>query len=204
MNQNQKYSDLYLTFLEMDYRKRIRFFEEKILNDISIDYLEKIELNVEYAFALFEIGRYEKYLSIVDELIETVIYHNIGTIKNEDAFQSLVFKKANSLYNLELYDEAIGIYSQLRKIDISKSVYKLGLNLALRRKNADQIKRVSIVSILLIGSSILIKIFDIFFVDPFYLEYHPIVNMISDFLAIAGLSFLAYQYFKYFNKKYAP
>ncbi len=203
MGNFQRYSSQYLIFHSLDYRKRVLYFEQNIKNNITIDYFEMLELKVEYIFALFELGRYEKYLQLVDDCIEEVVYQNFYTINDRDVFQLMIFKKANCFLNLERYDEALVIYKQLCNIDSNNKDYKSAFGLANRRINASKIHRVNIYIMLFFLGGLMLKFLDIFIIDPFYIQYHDVFVILSDGLAIIGFILLIYQYAKYFKEKYA-
>ena len=82
-----------------------------------LDQSDVLRVQVIYSDALFELGRYQKYLSVVDDLIESVIYHSVYYLNQEDLFQKLLFKKGASLYHSAEYDEAKKVLWELIKIN---------------------------------------------------------------------------------------
>ena len=58
------------------YREKVRFFEENPDAISRLDFDDRIEMEFDYLYCLFEVGRYERYLSKVDavKLIEEPIW----------------------------------------------------------------------------------------------------------------------------------
>lgn len=115
------------------YREKVRFFEE---NRYFFDFLHfntKIEVEIDYAFCLFELGKYERYLNFVDNLIETVIKENIYLIDHINVYNELLFRKAACLYQLSKYTDSEYILMQLVKMEKDNALY-LGLYVMTKRK----------------------------------------------------------------------
>lgn len=75
---------------------------------------------IDHLLALFELGKYEKFLYEVDAMIEFVVNHNIYRHNGEDAFCLLLFKKAAAHFNLEEWDASKTILMQLKKSNLLK------------------------------------------------------------------------------------
>ncbi|MFK8101202.1 MAG: hypothetical protein AB8G15_01705 [Saprospiraceae bacterium] len=114
------HSKVYQQFKEIQFanhRELVRFFESNKAAIFATDLMEYFELLVAYASALFEIGRYEDYLNIADEVIEFSIAHNIKFFKGEDVYQKFLFKKAAAYYNLMSYGQSEYILKELIKMN---------------------------------------------------------------------------------------
>ena len=116
------------------YRDKVRFYEENELDIHSLDTDEKFEIYVDYVFALFEIGKYLKYLSFADEVIETVVMENIYEVNGKNLFEKLLFCKGACLYNLERYDKAAYVIEELIKINPSQNLSQSLYRKILRKK----------------------------------------------------------------------
>ena len=98
--------ELYQRFEKNAYYDKIHFFES---NSRIIQYLddhESLGMSVDYIICLFEVGRYYKLLSRIDEIIEVVVDCNFYIYDGEDPFVKLLFIKAAALFNLRKYAEA--------------------------------------------------------------------------------------------------
>jgi tetratricopeptide (TPR) repeat protein len=127
MNHDNIYNDLYFRYYNLGsgaYSDKVWFYEEFIQKNNALLYEEKLDLTIDYVQALFSIGKYQKYLSQIDPIIEQVVRENIFTINDHDIFQELLFKKAASLYNLDKLEESISILNQLIKINPKQKDYK--------------------------------------------------------------------------------
>ena len=141
----------YFNLGETAYREKVRFFEENIRIFDILQFEIKIEIEIDYIFCLFELGKYERYLNKVDVLIETVIKENIFTIDQINVYNELLFKKAACLYQLSRFKESEFILKQLIKMEKENTLY-LGLYVVCKRKilkeNFLNIKAMAIVSFL--------------------------------------------------------
>ncbi len=203
MNHFTSYSDHYFTYHSLDTHGKVKYYLDKIKNNIELDYYEKLELSIDYTIALFEIGKYEKYLYIVDEVIEKVIEENIREIQGIDVFEALLFRKAASHYNLTEYDTAIFILRQLVKINDKENLYKNLLGKAIRRdrhKNNNGLLRP--VTVLCFLMAVVLKLLDIFIIDSFYNDYHAAITMITYAFLLTGISIMALDYTRYLIERY--
>ncbi|MBK8517472.1 MAG: hypothetical protein IPL55_14650 [Saprospiraceae bacterium] len=164
---------IYLQYFGMGedaWRGKVRFYEEneKKLTTLSFD--DKIELDMDYLLCLFEVGRYDRFLSKVDPVLENVIAENIYHFKGENIFFELLFKKAASYFQLKQFEKSKTILKQLIKMDRSKSIY-LGLySICNRKLNNDinrSIKATAMAAFLIALSITLARIF----LEPFFDVY---------------------------------
>jgi tetratricopeptide (TPR) repeat protein len=141
----------YFNLGETAYREKVRFFEENIHIFDFLQFEIKVEIEIDYIFCLFELGKYERYLNKVDVLIETVIKENIFTIDQINVYNELLFKKAACLYQLSRFIESEFILKQLIKMEKENTLY-LGLYVVCKRKilkeNFINIKALAVLSFL--------------------------------------------------------
>lgn len=123
----------YFNLGETAYREKVRFFEENIHIFDFLQFEIKVEIEIDYIFCLFELGKYERYLNKVDVLIETVIKENIFTLDQINVYNELLFKKAACLYQLSRFIESEFILKQLIKMEKENTLY-LGLYVVCKRK----------------------------------------------------------------------
>lgn len=172
-------SKLYQDFTEIegnDYREIIRFYEENENQIKHLDGEEHFYLLTTYVNSLFEIGAYQKHLTIVDLVIEISIEQNIVRYQGVDLFQNMLFKKAASCYNTLQYKQAEHILRELIKIDPKEEETVLFLKRCLRKKTPGVTQFTRASSIFLFLLTAVIISFEVLFIRPFYDLYTPLVE----------------------------
>jgi tetratricopeptide (TPR) repeat protein len=197
-----KHSEHYMTFHTLSNHSRVKYYEEKIKNNLFLDYSERTELEIEYIFALFEIGKYQKIIDNIDPIIEYVVIENFEKVNNIDAFEALLFKKAASLFNLTCYDEAIQITRQLININPKNHLYKHLLNLTIKKQKYKSLNQINYFGVLSLFFGILFSILDIFIIDPFYTGYHQLFTIVKDTFFTIGIIIIVTQYIYYLRRNY--
>lgn len=188
--QSTYHSRVYKDFKEIEsnaHRQIIRFFEkhEKMIN--RLDFEEYFELLVAYVDALFEIGVYQKHLSLVDEVIENSISFNIHFYKGEDLFYIMLFKKAASHFNLHQYKKAEHILRELIKIKPEDQEAASFLKRCLRRRGSKLLSVARATSILLFLLTACVICVEVLFVRPFYEMYASKIEALRIGTFIAGI-----------------
>ncbi len=153
---------------ETAYREKMKFFEDHQRNLSTLDFDEATDMKLDYLGCLFEVGRYERFLQYVDEMLEIIIGENIKTYKGEDIFVDLLFKKAACLYHTKDFVRSMSILVQLRSMAPSNRLVIDLYGLCKRKIPNDlrlTIKAVGMASLTLIAGIALTKII---IVDPFY------------------------------------
>lgn len=184
-----KYNNLYIDYHRIEdslYRERVRFYEDhrSYLEYLSSD--QKTEIDLNYIHCLFEIGKYERFLKVVDRLIEKVITDNIYEYNGKDIYRELLFRKAASLYNTDQVAPAMSIAKQLLRMhpdDATRHLY------ARCRKNVDKdrfngIKAIAVVSLL---SGLSVSVTLLFIIEPFYSDYSAALVFLRDVLFATGV-----------------
>ena len=185
--QSTYHSKVYLDFREIDpseYRRIIRFYEEREKKIKVLDFQEYFDLLVCYVNALFEIGDYEKHLIFVDKVIEASIDNNIQHYNNEDIYKKMLFKKAASLYNVEAFEKADYILRELLKMDPNDQDISLFLKKCLRKKNPTVPRNARAVAIFLFLMAALVLLIEVLIVQTFYVIH-------ADLVATSRLSIFA-------------
>lgn len=197
----QQNRSVYLQYFHLGdsaFRDKVRYYEEHPDEISTLHFDERLEIDLDYLFCLFEIGRYERFLSKVDYYIELVITENIIWFKDEDVFQELLFKKAASYFQLNNFEKCKLILKQLIKINPSNPVF-IGLYTICKRKTENDIyltiKAMAIAALLIvIGitlASIILEPFLAFYLKPFILL--RALLLIFAFGCLIGLE-IAFQY----------
>ena len=181
---------MFLDFKEIevsDYRKLVRFFEDRENVIYRLDFEERFELLLAYVNALFEIGSYQKYLLVVDFVIELSIIHNIKHFKGEDIFQKLLFRKAASLFNTNKKEKADYILRELIRINPHDEDAVLFLKKCLRKMHPQMLNNSRAIGIFMFLLSAFIIFLEVLFVRPFYNMHTPVVEASRNTIFILGL-----------------
>lgn len=191
--QSTYHSKIYRDFKEIDaanYRRIIRFYEDKEEEVRRLDVEEYFELIVAYVNALFEIGAYQKHLLMVDIVIELAILQNIDWYKGEDIYQKMLFRKAASLYNTLEYDKAEYILRELIRIDPHSEDPILFLRKCLRKKEPAFLSKAKALSIFLFLLSAFVISIEVLFIRPFYKEQADGIEASRTFIFLLGCAVL--------------
>lgn len=157
------------------YREKVYYYDEHMREIQNLHFEDRIEIDLDYVLCLFEIGKYEKFLTKVDTMIELVISENIYSYDNTNIYNELLFRKSASLYQLGKYKEGMNILRQLMKIDKGNSVYA-GFYLIISRKHNNDFyltwKATAMAAFLLVVG---ITLAEIFFVNLLAVYFNEIL-----------------------------
>ena len=95
-----------------DHVGRIQFYEQHTEFIFALEERKQHFFSFHYIQSLFELGKYEHVLAEIDPLIEYVFLQEVN-YNGKYTFEDLLFKKAQTLFQLVKYDEAIAIGEQL-------------------------------------------------------------------------------------------
>lgn len=115
-------SKIYRSFKEIesnDFRTVIRFYEERAVSISNLEFEEYFELLFCYTNATFEVGAYNKYIRLAEQIIEQSIDKNIQFFQGKDILCHCLFRKAAAHYNLNQFQQAGHLLQELIKIDPS-------------------------------------------------------------------------------------
>jgi tetratricopeptide (TPR) repeat protein len=187
-------SEIYFEYFNLGknaYRDKVRFYEKHQKDISSLDLFEKTELDYDYLVSVFEIGRYTRFLSKADPLIERVIIENVYEINGENVFSDLLARKAACLFNIGKYGESEKILRQLIKIDPGHSWASPLLIKCLRKRNLPGEQVAKIVGIISLFGAVLLKIAQILVLEHFYKEVSSTLIPVTTFLfTLAVISFV--------------
>lgn len=201
MTHNQIYWQ-YFKLGDLAYRDRVRLFEDNPAEISELIFEDRIEIEIDYLFCLFEIGRYERYVSKVDSLIELVIEENIFDFRGVDIYEELLFRKAACYFQLKQYVKSNSILKQLISLNRTNPYY-IGLYTISKRKIHNDIfmsiKAMAIVCFMIVLSITLARIilepFLQFYFAPFIL-LRTILFFFSILLLIGMEGFFQYKIYK--------
>ena len=205
---------IYVKFFRIDrssYHEKVRYFELHRGEINTLTFEEIVEIKSDYLFALFEIGKYAKYLSEVDEMIETVIMENIYDVNGRNIYEDLLFCKAACYYNLDRIKESVHISCELIKINPHHHLAQNLFRRSLRKKGVHWYEVNKAIAMVFILSAISIVVAELLVIDPFYEQYAHHVRYFRWFLIISSLALLifnevwvryrCYQYVKNYSSK---
>lgn len=188
--ENIKENSTFFQFMEIEqdsHYEKVRFFENNKKNIGSLDFDFRIFVWCDYALSIFEIGRYQEFIKLSDELIPLVISENIYEIRNISIYEAMLFRKAASLYNIQKFEEAEYVFSELCKIEkepINKKAWKQAKYKIIK----DKIRFIDAISILLFIATASIIAFELLVVGNFYPDYLEMVELSRIITFCLGIS----------------
>lgn len=182
----------YSAIEKTSFRERVRYYESHLEEINSLPFEEHIEVKTDYLFALFELGKYHKFLQHVDKMIEAVIMENIFTIDGRNVYDRLLFNKAACKFNLKQYDEAIYICKELIKINPSQKLVQKLYRKSLKEKGIHWYEINKAIAIVFLLSAISVIMVELLVVDPFYEMYSHRVIIFRKLLLAASVGLLLF------------
>lgn len=184
---NPNIDNFYLKYYRLggtSYREKVRFYDE---NKEQLKYLsreEVVDVKLDYLLCLFEIGKYKRFLTSVDPLIETVVIENIYDYNGQDIFKALLFKKAASLYNSNLFVKAETVLKQLVAMDTENEDARALYWKCKRKQGSSFYEGAKAASIVCLLCFISLSFMEMLIVKPFYNNY---LEMYSTLKVIMGV-----------------
>jgi tetratricopeptide (TPR) repeat protein len=187
-------STLYLQYFRLGsiaYREKMHFYETHKRKIEMLSFEDRLEMDIDYLYCLFEVGRYERFLSFVDISIETIIMENVDSYLGDNVYEELLFKKAACLFHLKRYDSSLYILAQLRKINPKHQLTVELFGLCMRRLPNDTITTIracGMAALILLPGIFLMKIL---IIGPFYATAVAYFSqLILVLIGIAMISFI--------------
>lgn len=153
------------------YADKVKFYEDHKDEFHFLDPGQRNEIQIDFVLCLFEIGRYERYLQEVDQVIELVIRENIYFFEGKNIFNYLLRKKASCYINLKQHKKALPIIEQLIRLDKSDPNHAYIYGLTMRKesmKNEEILKGTAIIALM---AGLSLKFAETFVIDPFFEDY---------------------------------
>lgn len=114
--------DLFLEIDDHDFLRKVSFYEERCSIIFQLEDKTQNYFRYEFIQALFDLGRYEKVLAEIDELIEYVFLNSVNYVERN--YEHLVFLKAASYFGLQNIDKALLVSKQLVAINTDNSLFR--------------------------------------------------------------------------------
>lgn len=188
--ENIKENSTFYQFLEIEqdsHHEKVRFFENNKRSIKNMDFDFRIYVWCDYALSVFEIGRYQEFIKLSDELIPLVVEENVYEVRGVSIYEALLFRKGASLFNIHQYREAEYVFSELCKIE-KEPINKKAWRKAKYRILKSSVRFMEAASVLFfITTAVLIGI-ELLIVITLYPEYSRIMEIIR--LGTFGLGLL--------------
>jgi tetratricopeptide (TPR) repeat protein len=186
-------STLFQSFKAIDageFGQVVRYYERHKKDVLKLDFDEYFEIKVAYTRALFEMGEYQKHILMADSVIETSILENLSMVNGQEIFQSMLFKKAASHYNLLEYKKAIHVLRELLKIEPKSYENARFLEQCLRKDKPKIARDTRAVAIFLFLSAALTISIEMLFVRNFSIDLVPFIEISRNIMFGLGLFIL--------------
>jgi len=169
------------------FRDKVRFYEDNRSHVSQLRYEDRIDVELDYILCLFEIGKYHKFLSKADSLIEVVIMDNIFDYNGVNIYNDLLFKKAACLFNTGQYIKSEKVLKSIVKLepknDLARSLY----GRCKRKQGRDWYEGAKALAMVMLISAISIAFMELLIVRPFYNEYVSTFSGMKIFFFIMGI-----------------
>ncbi len=119
---------VYDVLLDLDanqYKEYVRIYDSHRLQLTTLKILPRLEVEVGYINALFELGYYDQVLRYIDMPIEDVIVYNVDSVAGQDVYRKLLFQKSASLMHMGRYHESKEIMSSLIRMSENKDFFRM-------------------------------------------------------------------------------
>ncbi len=190
MIQDQEHSDFYFEYHRMGnnaFRDKVRYYESNKALIHYLTYEERIDVDLDYLLCLFEIGKYHKFLSKVDSLIEIVIIDNIFTYNGLNIYNDLLFKKAACLFNTGQYIKSEIVLKAIVKLDTRNTTARALYGKCKRKQGRDWYEGTKAISVVMLISAVLIAVAELLIIKPFYSELSSSFSILKFTSFIIGM-----------------
>jgi hypothetical protein len=172
------------------FRDKVRFYESNKALIHYLTYEERIDVDIDYLLCLFEIGKYHKFLSKVDALIETVIVDNIFTFNGKNIYNDLLFKKAACLFNTGQYIKSEKVLKAIVKLDSENKLARLLFGKCKRKQGRDWYEGTKAIAVVMLISAVFVAVAELLIIKPFYSELSSSFSMLKYTCFILGIGSL--------------
>jgi hypothetical protein len=173
-----------------DFYGVVRFFEAHEEALFALDTEAYLDCALGYTNALFETDDYRRHNVMCDHLIQLIMAEGIYSWGGEDLFSQLLHKKAQALYRLESWPEAIHVLRQLRKIEPDNPEVTALLKETLLELMPPVRRRLRAVALLLLFVSAIAMGASGLIVQSFFEVWGPLSAGVSAGLFVMGLLIL--------------
>lgn len=176
---------------ELDFRQKVRYYEEHKKNILQSDFEEYFEMHINYLDALFQIGKYEKHNVLCNEIIEVCITDNIASFNGVDVYRETIFRKAASHYNLMEYEAAEHTFKELIKMDSKRADLHHYFRKTLIQRKTKVLLNMRATSLILFFIAAAVIMIELLIISPFYPESVSNVEWLRTVIFCLGIASLA-------------
>lgn len=167
MNSNTYYGRRMVELRTDTHQAVIHFFEKHEVGIRTLQEDEFFDILLLYLDSLFACGEYERFDRYVDEALILALDHRIYTLKDEDIYEHLLYRKAAVLYNIGRDDQCRHLLTELLRLNPAHKLARRFLKRCLVQSQREFRRRLYAVVILLILVSMLGSALEILWIRPF-------------------------------------
>jgi len=185
-----KNKDFYFEYHRMGskaFRDKVRYYEDNRSYIGQLKYEERIDVDLDYILCLFEIGKYHKFLSKVDSLVELVIIDNIYDFNGVNIYNDLLFKKAACFFNTGQYIKSEKVLETIVKLEPENNLVRTLYGRCKRKQGRDWYESTKAVAMVMLISAISIAFMELLIVRPFYNNYIATFSGMKIFFFVIGI-----------------
>ena len=178
--ENIKENSTFYQFMEIEqdsHHEKVRFFENNRSSIKSMDLDFRIYVWCDYALSVFEIGRYQEFIKLSDQLIPLVVEENVYEVRGISIYEALLFRKGASLFNIHQYRESEYVFSELCKIE-KEPINKKAWRKAKYRILKSSVRFMEAISVLFFIATAVIIAIELLIVVTLYPDYSAIMEKI--------------------------
>ena len=190
--ENIREHSTFYEFIEIDHdahHEKVRFFEDNKFQIYDLEFEYKIHVWCDYALSVFEIGRYQEFIKLSDELIPLIIKENVFRLRDIKIYEALLFRKGASLYNIQKFDEAEYVFQQLCRIE-SEVLYQRAWMQTMQKILKNKMRFVQALSVLLFIFTAVIIAIELLIIRNFYPTLTNSFELFRIFTFFLGISSL--------------
>jgi len=187
------HTKIYRDFKEIeigDYRAIANYYDEFERDIRELDFQEYFDVLTAFVNALFQLGKYQKHLLMVDVAIEFSVMNNIKMHQETDIFHKLLFQKAASAFHTFDLERADHILRELIKMNPKDRISAMFLKKCLRRKQPSYIARSRAISIFLFLATAVVICIEFLYVRNFFIEIQQATLIVINVLFGSGIAIL--------------
>lgn len=169
------------------FRDKVRYYENNKEQVGFLTYEERVDIDLDYLICLFEIGKYHKFLSKVDPLIEIVIIDNIFVYNGSNIYNDLLFKKAACLFNTGQYIKSEKILKSIVKLDKENETARMLFGKCKRKQGRDWYEGAKAMAVVMLISAVVVAVIELLIVKPFYMEHLPTFTFLKMACFVIGI-----------------
>ena len=169
------------------FRDKVRFYEDNRSQVTQLKYEDRVDVDLDYILCLFEIGKYHKFLSKADSLIEVVIMDNIFDYNGINIYNDLLFKKAACLFNTGQYIKSEKVLKAIVKLEPENKLARTLYGKCKRKQGRDWYEGTKAVAMVMLISAISIALMELLIVRPFYNDYVATFSGMKIFFFVSGI-----------------